>query len=78
MFHRTRDAIEAHLTIVFAALAVAREIQDHTGLAIGNVVKQLRPLRTSTICINGATESFPPQIPAAQQKILADLGFAGY
>ncbi|AYA23376.1 IS1634 family transposase [Rhodococcus rhodochrous] len=78
MFHRTRDAIEAHLTIVFAALAVAREVQDHSGLGIGNVVKQLRPLRTSTIVINGATESFPPQIPAAQQKILADLGFAGY
>jgi len=78
MFHRTRDAIEAHLTIVFAALAVAREVQDRTGLAIGNVVKQLRPLRTSTIVINGATESFPPQIPATQQKILADLGFARY
>ncbi|WP_165369297.1 hypothetical protein [Rhodococcus sp. Q1] len=51
---------------------------DATGLAIGNVVKQLRPLRTSTIVINGATESFPPQIPAAQQRILADLDFTGY
>ena len=28
MFHRTRDAIEAHLTIVFTALAVAHAIQD--------------------------------------------------
>ena len=27
MFHRTRDAIEAHLTIVFTALAVARDVQ---------------------------------------------------
>jgi hypothetical protein len=26
MFHRTRDAIEAHLTIVFTALAVSREV----------------------------------------------------
>jgi hypothetical protein len=34
MFVRTRDAIEAHLTIVFTALAVAREAQDRTGLAI--------------------------------------------
>ena len=31
MFHHTRDAIEAHLTIVFAALAVARYLQDATG-----------------------------------------------
>jgi hypothetical protein len=28
MFARTRDAIEAHLTIVFTALAVSREIQN--------------------------------------------------
>ncbi|MCG2921908.1 transposase, partial [Escherichia coli] len=31
IFHRTRDAIEAHLTVVFAALAVARHLQDLTG-----------------------------------------------
>ena len=37
MFARKRDAIEAHLTIVFTALAVAREAQDRTGLAIRNV-----------------------------------------
>jgi hypothetical protein len=74
VFHRTRDAIEAHLTIVFAALAVARRIQNQTGLAIANVVKQLRPLRTSTITINGVTENFPPEIPAAQREIIAHLG----
>ena len=39
MFHRTQDAIEAHLTIVFAALAVSREVQNRTGLAIRNVIK---------------------------------------
>ncbi|TDO51508.1 DDE family transposase [Kribbella sp. VKM Ac-2527] len=36
MFHHTRDAIEAHLTIVFTALAVSREVQNRTGLAIRN------------------------------------------
>jgi hypothetical protein len=30
MFHRTRDAIEAHLTIVFTALAVAHCIQERS------------------------------------------------
>ena len=74
MFHRTRDAIEAHLTIVFAALAVAHCIQERTGLAIANVVKQLRSLRSATIVINGVTETFPPEIPAPQRKILASLG----
>ena len=74
MFHHTRDAIEAHLTIVFAALAVARCIQDQTGVSIARLVKQLRPLRTSTIVINGVTEDFPPEIPPTQHEILARLG----
>lgn len=34
MFHHTRDAIEAHLTIVFTALALSREVQARSGLAI--------------------------------------------
>jgi hypothetical protein len=74
MFHRTRDAIEAHLTIVFTALAVAHDIQERTGLAIANVIKQLRPLRSATIVINGATQTFPPEIPTPQREILASLG----
>ena len=70
MFHHTRDAIEAHLTIVFTALAVSREVQARTGLAIANVIKQLRPLRSATIAINGAEQTFPPVIPPQQQAIL--------
>ena len=74
MFHRTRNAIEAHLTIVFTALAVAHCIQERSGLAIGNIVKQLRPLRSATITINGATQTFPPDIAEPQRKILTALG----
>jgi hypothetical protein len=68
--HRTRNAIEAHLTIAFAALAVARRIQNQTGLAIGNVLKQLRPLRTSTVAVNAIITD----IPAAQRAIISSLG----
>ena len=75
MFHYTRDAIEAHLTIVFTALAVSHAIQARTGLSIGKVVKQLRPLRSATITINGSTQTFPPEIPPGQQEILTHLGF---
>jgi len=73
MFHRTRDAIEAHLTIVVTALAVAHNIQERTGLAIAKVVKQLRPLRSATIAINGTTETFPPEVPEPQRQILTSL-----
>jgi hypothetical protein len=75
MFNRVRDAIEAHLTIVFTALAVSHCIQTRTGLAIAKTVKQLRPLRSATIVINGATQTFPPEIPEAQREILDQLGF---
>jgi hypothetical protein len=70
MFHRTRDAIEAHLTIVFTALALARETQNRTGLSIRNVVRQIRPLRSATIAINDATQTFPPAIDPERQAIL--------
>jgi hypothetical protein len=70
MFVRTRDAIEAHLTIVFTALAVSREVQQRTGLAIRNVTRQLRPLRSATIVSNGAEQTIPPAIPDEQQALL--------
>jgi transposase len=70
MFHHTRDAIEAHLTIVFSALAVSREVQNRTGLAIRHVIRQLRPLRSATIAINGTQQTLAPVIPDQQQTIL--------
>ena len=73
MFHRTRDAIEAHLTIVFTALAVSRTVQNRTGLAVRNVVKQLRPLRSATIAINGTTQTFPPHISDDLTSLIEDI-----
>lgn len=73
MFARRRDAIEAHLTIVFTALAVAREVQARTGLSIRQVVRQLRLLRSATIAINGTVQTFPPVINPEQQSILNSL-----
>lgn len=73
MFHHTKDAIEAHLTIVFTALALARAAQDATGLAIRNLVRQLRTLRSATIKINGAVQTLAPEITSAQQALLDAL-----
>ncbi len=53
MFHHIRDSIEAHLTIVFAALAVARYLQNETGLSIRRIVQTLRPLQQITVRIAG-------------------------
>ena len=73
MFARTKDAIEAHLTIVFTALAVSRTIQQRTGLALRRVVRELRPLRSATLAINGAEQTFPPLIDDEHQTILDAL-----
>ncbi len=50
MFHHKRESIEAHLTIVFAALAVARHRQQRNGISI-KVVTTLRPPREVTITV---------------------------
>ncbi|MCV7192152.1 IS1634 family transposase [Mycolicibacterium brumae] len=76
IWHRQRETIEAHLTIVFAALAVSHAIQSRTGESIAKVVKGLRPLRSATIAINGTTHTFPPEIPSSAQEILRCLGVA--
>ena len=45
VYHRKRDSIEAHLTIVFAALAVSRWIEAQTGWSIRRFVKTARRYR---------------------------------
>jgi hypothetical protein len=49
IYHRTRESIEAHLTIVFAALAVSRWIEHQTSWPIRKFVKTARRYRTIKI-----------------------------
>jgi hypothetical protein len=49
VYHRKRDSIEAHLTVVFAALAVTRFIEDRTGWSIKKLVRTARRYRTIQI-----------------------------
>jgi Transposase DDE domain len=49
IYHRKRDSIEAHLTIVFAALAVSRWIERQTGWTIRKFVRTARRYRTIQI-----------------------------
>lgn len=70
MFHHTRDAIEAHLTIVFAALAIARYLQDATGLSIKKITRALRPLQQVTVRIAGHDHLAADPITDTAQHIL--------
>lgn len=73
MFHRTRDAIEAHLTVVFTALAVARFMQDQTGVSLKRIITTLRTLREFTGRIGDHEITFPPDISPEAQHILDQL-----
>jgi len=74
IFHRKRDAIEAHLTIVFASLAISRRIEKLTGASIKRIVKILRPIRSGTIVINGTEYLAEPEIPKDIHNIIQKLG----
>jgi hypothetical protein len=49
VYHHQRESIDAHLTIVFAALAVSRWIEQATGWSIKKFVKTARRYRTIQI-----------------------------
>jgi transposase len=73
VYHRTRDSIEAHLTIVLAALAVSRWIEARTGWSIRKFVKTARRHRTVEIQagdhIITAADPLPEDLRDALNKI---------
>ncbi|WP_244936746.1 hypothetical protein [Actinomyces qiguomingii] len=73
VFHHTHDAIQAHLTVVMAALAIARHLQAATGISIKHLVRELRPLQEVTITINGHQITAQPTITQQAQQIINDL-----
>ena len=73
VFHHQREAIEAHLTVVFAALAIARHLQNATGTSIKKIVQALRTARSATIEINGQRLTLDPDLTDAARDILTRL-----
>nr|WP_314902821.1 IS1634 family transposase [Actinomyces naeslundii] len=73
VFHHTRDAIEAHLTVVMAALAVARYLQEATGISIARIVRELRGLQEVTINLNGHHLAAAPRLTDTADDILTAL-----
>jgi hypothetical protein len=63
IYHHLRDSIEAHLTIVFAAMAVSRWIENTTGWSIRRFVKTARRYRTIQIQAGPHTITAADPIP---------------
>ncbi len=58
IYHHLRDSIEAHLSIVVAAMAVSHYIEHQTGWSIKKFVRTARRYRT--VKIRPATRPSPP------------------
>ena len=72
VFHHTHDAIEAHLTVAMASLAVARYLQEATGISIARIVRELRSLQDVTINLNGHhLTAADPLTPQAEEILTA-------
>lgn len=73
IFHQKREAIEAHLTIVFVALAISKNIEQKTGISIKQFIKLLRPIRSSIVVFNGNEILAEPIVPEPVSKVLKRL-----
>jgi hypothetical protein len=75
VYHHLRESIEAHLTIVFAALAVGRWIEHQTGWSIRKFVKTARRYRTIQIQVGQhvitAADPLPADLRAALGQVRA-------
>ena len=73
IYHHKRDSIEAHLSIVFAALAVSRWIEQTTGWSIRKFVRTARRYRTIQIQAGihtvTATDPLPDDLRHALDRI---------
>jgi Transposase DDE domain len=70
IYHRKRDSIEAHLSIVFAALAVSRWIEATTGWSIRRFVRTARCYRTVQIQAGDHTITAADPLPGELRQAL--------
>ena len=73
IFHRKRDAIEAHLTVVMAALAIQRTIERASGMSLKKVVNSLETIRSGTVVIDGKEYLAKAIIPESVAPLLDRL-----
>jgi transposase len=76
IYHHTRESIEAHLTIVFAAMAVSHYIEHQTGWSIKRFVRTSRRYRTVKIKAGRQILTAADPLPDDLRDALAKIGRA--
>jgi hypothetical protein len=74
IYHHTRESIEAHLSIVFAAMAVSHYIEHRTGWSIKKFVRTARRYRTVKIKARRQTLTAADPLPDDLRDALAKIG----
>jgi hypothetical protein len=76
VYHRKRDSIEAHLSVVLAALAVSRWIESQTGWSIRQFVRTARRYRVIEIQAGGYSITAADPLPSDVQEVLTKISNA--
>jgi transposase len=80
IYHHKRESIEAHLSIVFAALAVSHWLEHQTGWSIKKFVQTTRRYRTVQIRAVNQTltaELTRPSPRSARPAVRTNLTYVG-
>jgi hypothetical protein len=73
IYHHKRDSIDAHLAIVFAALAITRYLEAATGWSIKKFVRTARRYRTVQIRVGKHTVTAEDPLPDDLRDALAAI-----
>jgi hypothetical protein len=73
IYHHKRESIDAHLTIVFAALAVTRYVEAATSWSIKKFVRTARRYRTVQIRVGKHTVTAEDPLPGDLRDALAQI-----
>ncbi|MBX6168863.1 MAG: IS1634 family transposase, partial [Thermobispora bispora] len=73
IYHHKRESIDAHLAIVFAALAVSRWIEARTGWSIKKFVRTARGYRTVRIQAGNHVLTAADPLPADLRDALKQI-----
>ncbi len=73
IYHHKRESIDAHLAIVFTALAISHWLETRTGWTIKHLVRELRRYRQVTIRAGTHTLTAEDPIPNEIRQMLAKV-----
>jgi len=73
VYHHKHESIDAHLAVVFAALAISHHIEVRTGWTIKKFVRTLRRYRTVKINTGSHTLTAEDPLPDDVRQALADI-----